>query len=604
VTTKYWALVEPAIGETDDKPGGLFRIRDDGQGLYSELLVGSGEWRDVPELARYFLQGDSGAFPIDKGRAAQLIAQYPWDGSRALAGMKAEAKGDVAGHVFHGNQWTGGIGEADRSMADAVRALEAPGLISPGRMATTSPSIEAWKQQYGAPAEEYARIMHDWTDRNMGMLQRTVPERSTEAGRRVADLLDHAPTIDQPVFRSTALPDLTKPTFSLPPSSFTLSSGATDFTAKGATSANGVIEVKAGSRGLPIGALSKYPEEREVMEAGSYRIISSDQRTANIYGRDVPYTHVLVEQLPEAKADRSWWDPGRPYTAAELAMAGTFAEERGATRTKDFDPTKHPRDERGRFGEGAGGGGGDHTEGGRALADIGKSYHWGHADPNPAHDDRPYHMRGHTDRMSGGRWGVTTMNDTDFNKIQQSAIGKLNDAGLDGNAVQQSVAGWSYAMDSDLWRDVWNNEPGAERYLRDELGNAVGKDRAGIYEVGIHQAQDLIRSNEIEEPLYRGMYLEPDKAAELTVGKVIDVGGPSSWSRDPVVADVFSHIETDQYHTPVIMQSGAPVHGIDMAPLGAREFAWQREVIVGEDKVRVTSVSKLDDNVLVTVEPA
>ena len=75
----YYLLVEPTMGETEDAPGGLFRVRD---GLI-EIFAGPDQWEDASDyLAGYVWEGESGAIPIEESLAMTFIDSYPWEGIR------------------------------------------------------------------------------------------------------------------------------------------------------------------------------------------------------------------------------------------------------------------------------------------------------------------------------------------------------------------------------------------------------------------------------------------------------------------------------------------------------------------------------------------
>lgn len=93
---RFWALVEPTMGETREQPGGIFRVATDGSSI--ERLVGAGEWRSQPELASYVMEGDSGAWPLETALAEKLISEYPWKGARVeQQPVQASASGVLDG---------------------------------------------------------------------------------------------------------------------------------------------------------------------------------------------------------------------------------------------------------------------------------------------------------------------------------------------------------------------------------------------------------------------------------------------------------------------------------------------------------------------------
>ena len=73
LTTRYFALVERALGETIDTPHGLFRMQVYDTGTTSpELLVGADEWRVQPQLLDYVVGMEIGAVEVDADHASRL----------------------------------------------------------------------------------------------------------------------------------------------------------------------------------------------------------------------------------------------------------------------------------------------------------------------------------------------------------------------------------------------------------------------------------------------------------------------------------------------------------------------------------------------------
>lgn len=73
MTTRFFALLNPAWGTVENNAIGLFReVRDD-RGLGLERLGKDGEWKgDDANLAAYIYQGEPGAEEIDEATAKQL----------------------------------------------------------------------------------------------------------------------------------------------------------------------------------------------------------------------------------------------------------------------------------------------------------------------------------------------------------------------------------------------------------------------------------------------------------------------------------------------------------------------------------------------------
>lgn len=76
--SRYFVLVDD--GESVEQPGALARMLDDGSDF--ALMVDKDEWESQPALARYFVQGEAGAEWVTRERAQELIASFPWPGSR------------------------------------------------------------------------------------------------------------------------------------------------------------------------------------------------------------------------------------------------------------------------------------------------------------------------------------------------------------------------------------------------------------------------------------------------------------------------------------------------------------------------------------------
>lgn len=111
--TAWYALV--AEGETLDRPGGLFKVED---GLC--LLLTTDGWVETPSLIGYPMRGEPGAEPIDEERAEELVASFPWPGSRASAKTAAQwTKGDDG-------RFTGSESDGDTGMTDAQKAATVP----------------------------------------------------------------------------------------------------------------------------------------------------------------------------------------------------------------------------------------------------------------------------------------------------------------------------------------------------------------------------------------------------------------------------------------------------------------------------------------------
>ena len=164
---------------------------------------------------------------------------------------------------------------------------------------------------------------------------------------------------------------------------------------------------------------------------------------------------------------------------------------------------------------------------------------------------------------------ITSGEEQDLNKIRTQVIGALNDEGYDGKAVAEAMKDWSGANNIEEFRDAFH-----------------GYD--GKYSDGVLQSLEYISNNKVEAPLYRGMFLDGDTLSEIKVGETID-HGVSSWSRSRDVAEMWSK-DGDVGDIPVVLELSGGAHGMDIAALGERNYAWQQEVVVAEDRLRVTDI--------------
>lgn len=290
--------------------------------------------------------------------------------------------------------------------------------------------------------------------------------------------------------------------------------------------------------------------------------------------------------------DAGGGDPGLELGKGDLGdLAKAFGAATAATAV--WDPDLHPRDEHGRFGEKGGAEPypgltrdqldafaklgidppaapaaerGDPAQAGAAVAEIATSRTWGETTEK----------WGRTYGEAAAHLG-TALDDT---------VRELNAAGYDGARISSAVQGWSQAWGIDQWRTV----AGAERPL------AFGESREDRVPVdpdtrrGIEEGLEVARATEHPETLYRsislGEYSGQLTPEELTVGTVIDNRGVSSWTRDPEVANVFGRLGSTSRAT--LEVQGA--HGLDIAVLGAMEFAWQQEVMAVDPAYRITHV--------------
>ena len=273
-----------------------------------------------------------------------------------------------------------------------------------------------------------------------------------------------------------------------------------------------------------------------------------------------------------------------PYDDAEaLVRQPSPAAFLGATWTEEL----HPR-ERGRFTTKDGDAETEKTEPSlksvlspvekaAALAGFATSENWGDAD---------------TEQSGGERWGHTNpeLLDTwqDANEASREVVG------VD---VGEAVTQWSYGYAVEEWRaayDEWRStgdvtSPPGE--VHRERGIDQFRERIDQLDRGMKESFELIEGSRIDAPLYRGLSMRDD-APELAALKVGDTlpDGMASWSRATDVRDVFRELDSGaRPRAELTLEPGA--HGLDIATLGAREYAWQEEVIVG-GPLTVTSIEK------------
>lgn len=163
-------------------------------------------------------------------------------------------------------------------------------------------------------AEEELQLLQAWSGEDSSLISRTAdsksPEelqarlaanpldRNAENSLEMQHLLDNAPVIQGELYRGASVsPDIkVGAEFNLPPSSFSISEEVAQNHAVLGERMPGVVEVRGGSQGIPVQGLSKYPEEQEIISAGHFVVQSVEPRTFNAYGKEVPYTHIVVTQ--------------------------------------------------------------------------------------------------------------------------------------------------------------------------------------------------------------------------------------------------------------------------------------------------------------------
>lgn len=111
------------------------------------------------------------------------------------------------------------------------------------------------------------------------------PEEIKQAGATLRDALNHAPTTTEPMYRGMQVsPTLTRgdavgKTISMAPSSFSKDDQvaapyAFDSAASVGAERSAVIKVESGARAVPVGDLSAFPSEKELISSGKFQIDS------------------------------------------------------------------------------------------------------------------------------------------------------------------------------------------------------------------------------------------------------------------------------------------------------------------------------------------
>lgn len=147
---------------------------------------------------------------------------------------------------------------------------------------------------HGARGQQYVDVIETFTGHTFDAeeLIAAAEAQSTDDGRFFAKALAEAPTIDSTLYRGVSVsPDVAESlraytpgdAFAMRPSSFSLSQDiGVDFTKlQNRTDVRVLFEVGPGASGLPVGDLSAFPHEREVITGGNYRIESVSSETIN-----------------------------------------------------------------------------------------------------------------------------------------------------------------------------------------------------------------------------------------------------------------------------------------------------------------------------------
>jgi hypothetical protein len=237
-----------------------------------------------------------------------------------------------------------------------------------------------------------------------------------------------------------------------------------------------------------------------------------------------------------------------------------------------------PRDEHGRFSSDGGGSSDAGTGKVPGVAEAATSADWGRADA-PGEESGSFGRWGHNDPAALEQKPAASA----------AAVKALDAAGYHGAAIANMAESWSYGAGIESLRQT---AAGNLDYVEGEYREP--------YITGAKEMAELVATNPIDAELWRGVSVEgSDLFGEgnsglrgweaIKPGMTFD-GIPSSWSRDRGVADVFAHGSSFPGGEAVLhLDPGA--HGLDIAPFAADEYAWQKEVVVGEPKFMVTSIS-------------
>jgi hypothetical protein len=192
------------------------------------------------------------------------------------------------------------------------------------------------------------------------------------------------------------------------------------------------------------------------------------------------------------------------------------------------------------------------------------------------------------DAVTGFRdWGKTTDSEA-WNAAHEEAVAVV------GEDVAHTVEGWSYGGSVGTVREAYaeyrssgdtsTNSNASE--FRDDLRSMIEQEQRGAQ--GFFEMLD---ANRVDVTLHRGLSAyETEELRALKPGDELP-DQLASWSRDPLVAEVFrdANVRYSDTATRINMTLEPGAHGVDISTLGAEEFAWQEEVVVGGPLV-VTSV--------------
>lgn len=95
--------------------------------------------KEIASLGGYGGMGDAGTEAVVLGGPRPITVGSRRDAANAAQAGKAIAKGDRAGHAFHGNQWTGGRGSGDREVGREVSEAGKHGWFSSGDSVSPTP---------------------------------------------------------------------------------------------------------------------------------------------------------------------------------------------------------------------------------------------------------------------------------------------------------------------------------------------------------------------------------------------------------------------------------------------------------------------------------
>jgi hypothetical protein len=210
--------------------------------------------------------------------------------------------GDVTGHIFHGNQYT------TVEAREMMESIPSKSMFNPGG----SEALDKWESDNADKgAHDYRRLMESWSKEESyristfsakpDIYEKAADQPNNDMLQNAAAMrrfMEEAPTSSTPIYRGASAQDLSPGfQFELPPSSFSNSEGVASNHALLGEDHPTVIEIQGSHRSLPVGGLSRYPEEDEQIAAGKYEVVSSSRESAATYGGTADVQHLIVKQV-------------------------------------------------------------------------------------------------------------------------------------------------------------------------------------------------------------------------------------------------------------------------------------------------------------------